>query len=288
MDNLIRENSELKNASSDLKNKLKETIALYDITKQICKSLEENEIYNSFYNEIKKNMPVEECRFIKGNINLSEYSGFRIFPLKINDQEFGHLLVKGIKDEDENKFNILSQQFLLGIKRSVLYQKVQELAITDGLTGAFSRRYWIERFQEELSRSKKFQYNLSFLMIDIDHFKNFNDCYGHLVGDAILKSTAETIKENLRQIDLIGRYGGEEFSVILTETNKEKAKLAAERIREAIEKKPIKVYDENLKITISIGISTFPDDAKDTINLIEIADRALYQAKENGRNRVHS
>ena len=108
-----------------------------------------------------------------------------------------------------------------------------------------------------IKRCEKLKYNFAFLMVDIDHFKDYNDRYGHLVGDAILKEVARTIKENIRQIDLVGRYGGEEFSVILTETDKAGARFAAERIRQAIAQKEIKVYDETLKVTISIGISIF-------------------------------
>ena len=123
-------------------------------------------------------------------------------------------------------------------------------------------------------------------MVDIDHFKTFNDRYGHLVGDAILRSISDRIKENIRQVDLIGRYGGEEFSVILTETDKEGALLAAERIRRAVEANDINIYDESLKISVSIGIAVFPGDAVRPETLIEKADRALYQAKQTGRNKV--
>ena len=123
-------------------------------------------------------------------------------------------------------------------------------------------------------------------MVDIDHFKDYNDRYGHLVGDAILREVSKTIKDNTRQIDLTGRYGGEEFSIILTETDKEQARFAAQRIREAVESKPIRVYDEDLKVTISIGISTYPLDAKNMQALIDKADSALYKAKQTGRNKV--
>jgi diguanylate cyclase (GGDEF)-like protein len=124
------------------------------------------------------------------------------------------------------------------------------------------------------------------MMIDIDYFKNYNDRYGHLVGDAILREVANTIKESVRQIDLVGRYGGEEFSIILTETAAEQSKFVAERIRKAVEDKHIKVYDEDLKATISIGVATFPEDAREPQAIIERADKALYRAKEAGRNRA--
>jgi diguanylate cyclase (GGDEF)-like protein len=207
-------------------------------------------------------------------------------PLEIDKTPLGYLAVSGVKEAEEDKFNILAQQFLLGAKRAHLYQKIQELAITDSLTGSLSRGFYMERFKEELERSEKFRFNFSLLMADIDHFKQCNDNYGHLVGDAILKEVAKTLKENIRQIDLIGRYGGEEFSIILIETDKEGAKFAAERIRQALEARHIRVYDEDLKVTVSIGISTYPGDARDVQALIERADEALYQAKQGGRNRV--
>ncbi len=190
------------------------------------------------------------------------------------------------KEEAKEKFSILAGQFLLGFKRALLYKQVQELSITDSLTGIFTRRHFLERFNEELQRSKKFSYFLSVLMIDIDHFKDFNDRFGHLVGDIIIKATSQSIRENIRQIDMLGRYGGEEFAVILPETDKKEALFVASRIREAVFNKQIKAYDEDLKVTISIGVSVFPDDGGSQELLIEKADQALYRAKDNGRNQV--
>ncbi|MBM3243495.1 MAG: GGDEF domain-containing protein, partial [Candidatus Omnitrophica bacterium] len=168
----------------------------------------------------------------------------------------------------------------------LLYKKIQELAIMDGLTRVFCRRHFLERLNEEVKRSKKFKHSFSFLMVDIDKFKSFNDKYGHLVGDAILREVSKTIKETIRQIDFVGRYGGEELSIVLPETDKEQALLAAERLRYEIEKRKIKVYDEELKVTISVGISSFPADAGDSAAIVEAADCALYSAKRAGRNKV--
>jgi diguanylate cyclase (GGDEF)-like protein len=123
-------------------------------------------------------------------------------------------------------------------------------------------------------------------MIDVDHFKGFNDKYGHLVGDAILREVARAIKENTRQIDLVARYGGEEFCVLMPETNRVKGYLAAERIRRSLEQRDIIAYDEKLRASVSIGLATFPLDARYVQPLIERADEALYRAKAEGRNRV--
>lgn len=286
-DKLLCENARLKTDNLDLEKTANEIIALYDITRHICKSLDEDKVFSSFKDQINKYVELGDCRFIKNEADLASYNNYTVLPLAIDKNVLGYLVISEIKEQDKDKFHILAQQFLLGIKRAILYQRVQALAITDSLTSVFSRRYYLERLNEEIERSRKFNYRFSFLMVDIDHFKDYNDRYGHLVGDAILRELSKTIKENLRQIDLIGRYGGEEFSIILTETDKEQSRFAAERIRQAVEDKCIRVYDEDLKVTISIGISTFPDDGGDTQVLIEKADQALYRAKQTGRNRIY-
>lgn len=283
---LLRKNARLKQNNLNLDQLAQQTIALYDITKDICKSLDIDTVFSNFRDEINKHIEVGDCKLLKNDNQLLQYKDYTVLPLKIDRNPVGYLLVNGIKEQDKDKFHILTQQFILGIKRALLYQQVQELAITDSLTGAFSRRYYLERFDEELMRAKKFNCNLSFLMADVDRFKDYNDHYGHLAGDAVLREASNTIKDNIRQIDLLGRYGGEEFAVILTETDKEQARFAAERIRQAIEQKKIRAYDEDLKITISIGIATFPEDAQDITTLIDRADWALYRAKQTGRNRV--
>jgi diguanylate cyclase (GGDEF)-like protein len=210
-----------------------------------------------------------------------------ILPLNLEGNQIaGYLAVDRILETDKEKFGILAQQFLIGLRRALLYQKVQGLTITDALTSVYCRRYFLERFSEELKRSKKNKLSLTFLMLDIDNFKQFNDHYGHLVGDAILRQVSKTIRDAVRQIDFIGRYGGEEICIVLAETNKEQSNFAAERIRQSIAAQEIKVYDEALRVTVSIGVSTFPDNALTMQNLIETADQALYLAKETGKNKV--
>jgi diguanylate cyclase (GGDEF)-like protein len=285
-DRLLEENAGLKTDTINLHNNLEQTIALYDITKQICRALDTDRVLSYFCEEMGKHIELTDCKFIRNETDLSAYNDYTILPLEIDKNSIGYLAVRGIKERDKDRFYILAQQFVLGIKRAILYQRVQELAITDSLTQISSRRYYLERLNEEIERSKKFHYHFSCLMIDIDHFKSFNDRYGHLVGDAILKEVAKLIKENIRQIDLFGRYGGEEFSIVLTETDKGQTQLVAERIRQAIEDRYIRAYDEELRVTVSIGISFFPENGKDIDVLIDKADLALYQAKQEGRNRV--
>jgi diguanylate cyclase (GGDEF)-like protein len=123
-------------------------------------------------------------------------------------------------------------------------------------------------------------------MIDIDGFKNCNDSFGHLVGDVVLRDVARLMRESVREIDLVARYGGEEFSVVLPETGRSEARIVAERVRKRIEENDFRAYDETLKMTISVGVSAYPDDSSDADGLIEAADEALYAAKAAGKNIV--
>lgn len=283
---LIQENTRLETENSDLEKLAEETIALYDITKEICKTLDEGELFNIFKERINRYIRIADCRLLKPDIDLAAYNSYMALPLKIQDNQIGYLLAGGIKEEDKEKFNILAQQFLIGAKRAFLYHRVQELTITDSLTGVFNRRYFLEKLDQEIKRSDKFKYRFSFLMVDVDYFKGFNDHYGHLVGDAVLREIAKTLKESIRQIDFMGRYGGEELSIVLVETDKGQAQYAAERIRQAVEYRRLAVYDEVLQVTVSIGISTFPDDGAHAAIIIDKADQALYLAKQAGRNKV--
>lgn len=280
------ENARLNSDNLRLEDSVAQTIALYDITKQLCKSLDEEKIFTIFNEQLKNHIEISSCQFLTKDADLTQCKGCTVLPLAIQQDKVGYLIAKGIPDKDKDRFQILGQQFLIGIKRALLYKKVQELSITDSLTQLFSRRHFLDRLKEELRRSRKFKLCFSFFMIDIDKFKNCNDKYGHLVGDAILREVSKTIKESLRQIDFVGRYGGEELAVVLAETNKQQALFVAERLRHEIELKRIKVYDEELKVTISIGVATFSGDGEDTTEIIEAADKALYMAKQAGRNKV--
>ncbi|MFH1458520.1 MAG: GGDEF domain-containing protein [Candidatus Omnitrophota bacterium] len=283
-----QENARLKKDNAGLEKSVEETIALYDITKDMRKILDEDRIFNLFKERVKAFFKIDDCRFLRVDSDVGMPLDQTVIPLitENENEPMGYLVAKGIQEKDKEKFKILAQQFISGIWGAFLFKKVQKLAVIDSLTQTFNRRYFLERFQEEASRCQKFKLKFSFAMADIDHFKEINDRFGHLVGDAVLKEIAKVFKENIREIDFMGRYGGEELSVVLTETDKEQGRYACERIRHAIESKPFRVYDEELRVTVSIGLSTFPYDAKNAEALIEKADEALYQAKELGRNRV--
>ncbi len=290
LDRLDAEGAVSRSALNEEKGRLSRIAALYELTGEVCKSLDEEKLAAVFREQAVKYFGAEvQCGFFRQEkVPEARREGEYFFPLTIDGNMFGYLSVYGLRPEEREQFQIFGHQFILGLKRAELFKRVQTLAVTDSLTSAFSRRYWAERFREEIVRSKHFNYRFSFLMIDIDHFKFYNDHYGHLVGDVILKEAAAIIRENIRQIDLLGRYGGEEFSLILTETDKEGALFAAERIRRAVESRRIKAYDEDLRITISIGVATFPQDACEMESLVDSADKFLYMAKNGGRNRVCS
>lgn len=207
-------------------------------------------------------------------------------PVIIEDHLTGILTVSDLPVSELDKFSIVVAQFTLEAKRIMLYERVEEMAITDGLTKAFAKRHIQERLDEEFDRSSRHGFDLSFLMVDIDYFKNYNDTYGHLVGDAALKDIVMILKANTREVDMVGRFGGEEFCVILPETKKKEAQIVAERIREVVEGHKFRAYDESTSMTVSIGIAIYPEHAEDAGSLIENADRALYAAKKSGRNQV--
>ncbi|MCR4336320.1 MAG: GGDEF domain-containing protein [Candidatus Omnitrophica bacterium] len=211
------------------------------------------------------------------NKSFDESSARAVLETKLNEHR---------KDSDPDLKNILNQQFALALRRIQLYQEVERLAMMDSLTQVYTRRYILERLEEEGQRVLSRQASLSFLMIDVDYFKNYNDQHGHLVGDQLLREITRIIQENVREIDMVGRYGGEEFCVILPDTGQEDAYLVAERIRQAMESQAIKVYDLSLTATVSIGIATLLIHAQKVSDLIERADHALYEAKGLGRNKV--
>lgn len=257
------------------------SMQIYEVTKDISVSLDKKEVFDIFKDRLGMYIDFKDCQFIEEMEDVEKLNGYEIFPAY-----YGFLAIQGLNQADRDNFIALSNQFNMVIMRARLYEKIEETAIIDNLTCIYSRRHVLERLDEELQRSKKFGLKLSFLMSDVDHFKRYNDRFGHLVGDVILRDIASTIKSNIRQIDLVGRFGGEEFSVILPETSKEGALFAGERIRKAVEEKKIKAYDESLKVSISVGIAVFPDNAHDLQELIDKSDFSLYRAKQTGRNKV--
>lgn len=218
-------------------------------------------------------------------------------PLKIKDRTVGVLNLSDKADQGiftENDLNMLTSfttQISIILERAASLERadmLEKLAATDALTGLYNRRYLDERLDEELSRSTRHSLNFSLMLIDLDNFKIYNDQCGHIAGDNALKKVASLLRSSARDIDIVARFGGEEFMVLLPDTGKKEATFVAERIRKAIESHPFP-REASLpggKLTTSIGVSTFPDDGDFPSSLVNAADIALYQAKNQGRNLV--
>lgn len=213
-------------------------------------------------------------------------------PLKFNNTAIGGLFLANKANnerftlEDEELLLTISYQATVAIENAKLYGEIQQLAITDGLTGLINYREFHRRLTETIEGSKRHHYSISLLMIDIDHFKIFNDTYGHQMGDQVLKIIADILKTQIRVVDVCARYGGEEFVMILRQTDNPQASSLSERIRSTIFAYPFKHDGIKTQLSVSIGIASFPKDADNAEDLIKKADAALYLAKESGRNKV--
>jgi diguanylate cyclase (GGDEF)-like protein len=262
-------------------------LTLYEVTKELSRFIEEADIVKTFNEKARGLFNFADCKVIEAK-ELKDYRerSYNSFRININTQGAKYFLVKGLSQGDRVRIGILVNQLELFLRRAKLYADIQKLSITDGLTQAYVRGYFMERLKQECARSKYNNLALSLLLIDVDNFKAINDTYGHISADALLRETVKVMVSGLRQIDMCARYGGEEFCIMLPQTDKEGACLAAERLRLAVEKTEFNIFNERLACTISIGVATFPADAKGVNALIAKADKALYKAKTQGKNRV--
>lgn len=222
-------------------------------------------------------------------INQLELNEFLISSLWIKDKPSGIIIVdnyiteKLITEEDIRIFNMFVTQATSAIENSQAFEDTLIKAHTDSLTELWNYGHFQYKLDEELIKAKAKNLNLSIMMIDIDDFKHFNDTYGHIQGDNALKRISSILKENCRKANILCRYGGEEFSLILPSTNKTETLQIAERSRISVQEHGgITGY----KLTISIGLASFPEDTSEKNDLIEKADQALYQAKREGKNRT--
>ncbi len=223
-------------------------------------------------------------------------------PLNVSNRPIGVINLNDFHSDDTiddnmNTAAVVIEHLAPAISNAILYGQIQEAANRDGLTGLYNRAFYEVQMSENFRRSQRYGRPLSLLVLDIDHFKLFNDEHGHQVGDAVLKHVANLLREQMRVgLDIVARYGGEEMVMIAPETPAEGMKIVAERVRESIEQSP---YDYNtgtevnpLSVTVSIGTSTFTPDESEHPNeraLFRTADEAMYEAKKQGRNRtVHA
>jgi two-component system, cell cycle response regulator len=218
--------------------------------------------------------------------------GFAVFPILADRQLKGLLAVGGraalrIAPEAEALLRQVANLAYLVAVNSRLIERLRHLSMRDSLTDLFNHRHSIELIASEFQRVGRYAGGVSVIMIDIDHFKRVNDDHGHQVGDSLLRETARLMQKELRTVDSLGRYGGEEFVAVLPHTTYEEARQTAERLRRVIEEHVFRVGARQLQITISLGVACFPSSQIDSPgDLIREADQALYRAKQGGRNRV--
>ena len=232
-------------------------------------------------------------RFIPEEPLNPDTRSFIILPLSAEDESYARCLIS-VENATPNMYQgeagkvlaTLVSNASVAYQKALLYQKMELLATTDGLTLLFNHRTFQENLHREIIRAHRYQHPLSLLLLDIDHFKKFNDTYGHQIGDLVLQEVANCLRKVVREHDIAARYGGEEFVVIIPETASVPAASIADRIRKTIETHAVFVEGTELHVSVSIGCATIPEHAGTQAELIEKADKAMYVSKKNGRNQV--
>lgn len=207
------------------------------------------------------------------------YQNTTLIPLADTHGEVGHicLIVYDVTDTAINKLaQIDANKRLKGLSR------------IDHLTGLYNRGHWEHCLSQEYKRFDRYQIPCSLILFDIDHFKRVNDTYGHTVGDDVIRRVSQCLRQQMRDTDIAGRYGGEEFGIILTNTDTQGALELAERLRKSVQAQSVATATSDVKITISLGVQQLNESISSTQSWLEGADKALYFCKENGRNRSHA
>lgn len=205
------------------------------------------------------------------------YQNTTLFPLRSTNSQISHicLVIYDVTDVATNRHQLLTAN-----------TELQRLSSTDRLTGLSNRGHWEECLRHEYARHTRYGCEVAMVMIDIDHFKRVNDTWGHQTGDKVIQAVADAMRTHIRSADIAGRYGGEEFSVLLPDTDKAGAQIFAERLRNEVEALSVDHDGQPIRCTISLGVADLSQPSTDYKSLIEAADQALYQSKKNGRNQV--
>ena len=278
-ENLSSIDSAVSERFKELEDRISEAFVVYELARDISPIINKTKLLKAFSDKLREFADIEDIGFFSRPKN-----GYDNYSLKGGSPRY--LAVLSSSDKIKEYIPLFLYQLNLCLEKISLYNKLQQLSIHDSLTQVYNRRYLAERVNEELERAKRLSFNLSFLMIDIDFFKKINDTYGHIVGDVVLRNVAFIIKDTVREIDTVGRYGGEEFFVVLPEASRKEAVVVAKRIVKRVASAKIRAFDENITTTVSIGVSSYPENALHLDMLIEAADKALYKSKASGRNTV--
>jgi diguanylate cyclase (GGDEF)-like protein len=233
-------------------------------------------------------LPQQNATRVLKLIGVTRTTSICYLPLIIEGKPMGVLWMwgEGLHESDMPTMSLFASQLAAVLQNANLLTEVGRLAITDDLTGIFNRRHFFEMAEKKFARALKNKSSLSALIVDLDHFKKFNDSYGHVIGDQVLRASAQMMSSALRESDIIGRYGGEEFSIILPDTNNDAAIYVAERLISSVADVPIDTEAGKLTIQLSIGIAGKSKETPTLHSLIVRADQALYIAKRAGRNRL--
>jgi len=250
-------------------------------------------IFERFITAIQAEVPCDGFSYTNTEAKISVEIGETAehnfsYRLSIKDEDIGEIKFSRHKKFSDADVLILEDKICLlvyPLKNAIQYNQALQAALQDPLTGIANRAAFDETFQREVEMAKRHAHPLSLINLDIDHFKNINDTYGHAAGDCVLKEITTVMTQCIRNTDMLFRIGGEEFVIILRNTETEGAILLAERIRESTEKINIKYRENDINTTISAGIATY-NDRLDAAELLAISDKALYEAKAKGRNRI--
>lgn len=259
-------------------------IGLIKSSKKETASIIEYPEHKEYVNKLQLNNITKDI-VIFGDFNIY------VFNFSFNGEELKILIeYESLKNDIEflEFVDFIFSKIRLTLRRSILFKEIEELSRIDGLTSLYLRRYIIKKLQEETIRAYRYNTVYSVLMIDIDFFKKINDTYGHLIGDKVLVELSKLFQETIKGKGLISRWGGEEFLILLPYTDKKTAHKIAEELRKKVEDNKFYLDSFVINFTISIGISTFPEDGIDFNQIITVADSMLYEAKKLGRNKVVS
>ncbi len=265
----------------------------YDISSALQTTLEFNELINIFSSKIKALIPHNSFVYKNEDFNLNISQGIVTkhsctYALKVEDMQLGSLKLMRRQRFEDDELKLLESllcSLIYPLKNATLFNQALKMAYTDPLTKTNNRTSFDNALEREIQLSHRNSRHLSVIFFDIDHFKDINDHFGHECGDIALSSAANCIKEVVRSSDMVFRYGGEEFVILLSDTDIDGALIMAERIRKKIENHTIAYGMEIFKLTASLGVSSLK--GSDTIqSLIKRADSAMYLAKDKGRNRV--
>jgi diguanylate cyclase (GGDEF)-like protein len=224
---------------------------------------------------------------------LSGMQSLLILPLLVREDPVGTIALAA---QRKNAFNtsvrptlqVLANQLAVALANAKAVRKLEELATTDGLTGCLNKRAFLDEMAQRLKAAERFGRKLSLVVTDIDNFKSVNDTYGHSVGDHVIRGLGEILRKVKRETDVVARFGGEEFCILCEETDAQGATLLAERVRDELKNRIFETELGKLKVSASLGVASFPEHAGNDQSLFDLADKALYLAKQTGRDRVCS